>query len=178
MALAILLVALTSVYLLVIAPAIGLYSQGEAILADRSMLAPRLSVAAAALPALRSEVTKLRAAVSASRITLNGTSDAIASANLQSQIEKLATAGGVAIGRTEAITAENRGSYRKVGLRIAVSGDYEALIKLLAAIETGVPPLVLANLQIRPAASGNARMEVSFEVYGYRGIDDSLSLKQ
>jgi len=64
------------------------------------------------------------------------------------RVEELAAAAGTTIGSTEGLAAENRGSYRRLGLRIAISGEYEALIKLLGSIETAVPPLVLSNLQI------------------------------
>src|ERR1700682_3475217 len=50
LALAILCLALGGVYLLLVSPVLDLYSQREATLADRRMLAPRLSAAAAELP--------------------------------------------------------------------------------------------------------------------------------
>jgi general secretion pathway protein M len=182
------------VYLLVAAPTLDLYHQRDARLEDERMLAPRLSTAAAELPTLRTRVTQLRTAASASQITLDGASDAIASANLQSRIDGLAASAGATIGSTEALPAENQGGYRRIGLRIAVNGAYDAVVKLLAAIEKGTPPLVLSNLQIhgtaqpsgpsQPSGTGqpgspppSARLDAGFEVYGFRSTDASPSVK-
>lgn len=201
LAVAILLVGLGSVYLLIVTPILDLYSQREALLEDRRMLAPRLTAAAKELPALRTQVAQLRTAASATQITLDGASDAIASANLESRIEGLASSAGATIGSTEALAAENRSGYRQIGLRIAVNGAYAAIVKLLAGIEKGTPPLVLSNLQIHgtaqpggpvssgqpggPAPSGqpsgpaaSARLDANFEVYGFRSTDASATAKQ
>ena len=92
-ALLLLLVVLGAVYLVVAAPLIELYSSRAAVLENRRMLVPRLKAAADELPELRARVSELRATAGASKVTLEGASDAIASANLQSHIEELAAAG-------------------------------------------------------------------------------------
>ena len=188
-------------YLIVVAPVHDLYSQREAALEQQWMLEPRLRATAAEVPVLRARLAKLREAASTRKITLDGASDAIASANLQSRLEELATAAGVAISSTEGLPAEARGLYRRIGLRIAISGAYESIVKLLAAIETSAPPLVLDNLQIhgtlqarallqpqaalrsqmaqQPAGPPvNPRLDAGFEVYGFRSNETPVVLKQ
>ena len=64
------------------------------------------------LPELRARLAELQAAATTRKIALDGASDAIAAANLQSRIEELAVSSGVTIGSTEGIAAENRGGYR------------------------------------------------------------------
>ena len=81
------------------------------------------------------------------------------------------------------IAAENRGGYRRVGLRLAISGDYDGIIKLLAAIETAAPPLVLSNVQfhgvLRPTAQAqSSRLDAGLEVYGFRRTDAPVAVKQ
>jgi hypothetical protein len=50
------------------------------------------------------------------------------------------------------------GGYRRIGLRYAVSGPYETLVKFLARLEMATPPLGIDNLQIRRiAAAGHRR---------------------
>jgi len=180
---AILLVVLGSLYLLVVAPMLDHYSEREMVLEDRRMLAPRLRAAAEGLPALRARVAELRTAANSSQITLDGASDAIVSANLQSRIGELAASAGATIASTEALAAENQGAYRRIGLRIAVSGAYGAVVNLLAAIEKGTPPLVLGNLQIHGTVQpsgppSGARLDAGFEVYGFRRTDVPLAVKQ
>ena len=163
-------------YLLIVAPLLQLYSERETALENKRMLARRLEANAAALPELRAQLAALQATASTRKIMLDGESDAIAAANLQSRLEELAGSTGVTIGSTEAVAAENRGTYRRIGLRLAVNGQYAAIMNLLGAVDKAAPPLVLSNLQIhammRPAAdASNARLDAAFEVYGFRSAD-------
>jgi len=78
------------------------------------MLASRLVVAATELPGLRARLAELRAAANTSKVTLGGANDAIASADLQSRVEALATSLGVTLGSTESLAAEDRGDFRRI----------------------------------------------------------------
>lgn len=183
LAAAILAAAIGSAYLLIAIPLQDLYLERQATLEDRGMLAARLAGAATELPALRARLAELRATASTSTVTLDGANDAIASANLQSRVEALATSLGVTLGSTEALAAEDRGGFRRIGLRIAVSGEYEGLVRLFGAIEASVPPLVLDNLHIRnvlrPAGmAGSAKFDAGFEVYGVRSNDKPVSAQR
>jgi general secretion pathway protein M len=175
--------ALGAGYVLIAAPVLDFYHQREAALADKRMLAQRLNAAAAELPGLRAQLATLQAAASTRKIVLDGTSDAIASANLQRRIEELGTSTGVTISSTEAVAAESRGAYRRIGLRLAVSAEYAGVVKLLGAIDAAAPPLVLSNLQIhtivRPTGDqSNARLDAGFEVYGFRNSEAPLPLQR
>ena len=170
-------------YVLIVSPLLELYRQREAMLADKRTLAPRLNAAAAELPILRARLAEVQAAASTRKITLDGKSDAIASANLQTRIEELAASTSVTIGSTEAIPAESRDLYRRLGLRLAISGEYAGIVKLLGAIDRTTPPLVLGNLQIhsmvRPTADlSNARLDAGFEVYGFRDFEAPSAMHQ
>ena len=173
LALSILFVLIALVYVVLVVPLIDLYRSGEAVLADRQPLVPKLEQLAQELPSLRARLAALQAAGADNEVTLDGASDALASANLQSRLEQLAAANGVSISSTEAIPAEDRGLYRRIGLRIAVNGNYEAIVKLLSAIRDAAPPLILANLQIHGlfravAVRTSYPLETRFEVYGLR----------
>lgn len=176
LALSLLLLLLALIYWVMVVPLTGLYRSGETALADRQMLVPKLEHLAAEVPNLRARLAALQNAGAGNGVTLDGASDALASANLQSRLEQLATANGVTIASTEAIAAEDRGPYRRIGLRVAVNGSYEAIVKLLAAIEEAKPPLILATLQIhglfRAAAIRTSySLESQFEVFGLRAGD-------
>jgi general secretion pathway protein M len=183
LAVTILAAAIGSAYLLIAIPVQDFYLERQAVLEDRGMLASRLVVAATELPGLRARLAELRAAANTSKVTLDGANDAIASADLQSRVEALATSLGVTLGSTESLAAEDRGGFRRIGLRIVVSGEYESLVRLFGAIETSVPPLVLDNLRIRnvlrPAGmAGSAKLDAGFEVYGVRGNDAPISARR
>lgn len=161
------------VYLALIAPLVDLYRSGEAALADRQLMVSKLGHLAAEVPSLRARLTALQTAGAGNEVALDGVSDALASANLQSRLEQLAAANGVTIASTEAIAAEDRGPYRRIGLRVAINGNYDAIVKLLSAIQEAAPPLILANLQLHGlfravAVRASYPLETRFEVYGLR----------
>jgi Tfp pilus assembly protein PilO len=173
LALVILLAAIGLAYLVIAIPLQDLYIEREAVVEARRMMASRLAIAAGELPALRTRLAELRATVSTSKVTLDGSSDSIASANLQSHVEALATPLGATLGSVEALAADDRGGFRRIGLRVAMSGEYESLMRFFGAIETSVPPLVLGELHIRSAARptaapGSAKLDAGFEIYGFR----------
>ena len=173
LALGLLLLGLAIVYLAVAAPLLDLYARRQAYLEDQRMLAPRLEATAAALPGLRTRIAALHAAERTAKVTLDGASDAIASANLQSRIEALAGGAGATIGSTESLPAATVSGYRRVGLRLVLSGPYETIVKLLATIEAATPPLVIDNLQIhgilrRPGMPNADTLDAALDVYGFR----------
>ena len=173
LALALLLLAVGAAYLAIVAPLLSLYAERDALIEQRRMLAPRLGAAAAELPALRARAAALRATANTKKVTLEGASDAIASANLQSRIEAVASSVGATISSTESLPAESLGDYRRIGLRLVLNGEYETLVKLLAALETATPPLILDNLKINAQMSWGRGapgrgLDAGFEVYGFR----------
>lgn len=173
LALALALAVLAALYLSVAAPLLGVYAQRRQEIAERRLLLPRLQAAAAELPALRADIARLRAGQKARGLTLAGATDAIASATLESRIDGFARAVGATIGSTEILPAQPRGPYRRIGLRLVLTGSYETLVNLLARIETARPPLVMDNLQLhgalgRPGAQNAATIDAGLDVYGFR----------
>lgn len=182
LALSLVLVALAGAYLLVVSPVRDLYAERAAVIENRRMLLPRLQAAAAELPGLRARVEQLRAAAGSRKITLEGASDAIAAAALQSRIEELAASVGATIGSTESLPAEARSGYRRIGLRYVLSGPYETLVRFLAKLEAATPPLVIDNLHIhgvlrRPGTPAAVGLDAGLDVYGYRDADKSAGAK-
>jgi len=182
LALSMLLAVLGGVYLLVASPLLGLYAGRAAVLENRRMLLPRLRAAAEELPILRARVEQLRVAAGTRKITLEGASDPIAAATLQSRIEELAASAGATIGSTESLPAEARSGYRRIGLRYVLSGSYETLVKFLAKLEAATPPLVIDNLHIhgvlrRPGTPANAGLDAGLDVYAYRDGEKTAAAK-
>ena len=183
LALSLLFVALGGVYFVAVSPLLGLYAERADLLENRRMLVPRLRAAADELPALRARVEQLRAAAGTRKITLDGASDAIAAATLQSRIEELATSAGATIGSTESLPAEARSGYRRIGLRYVLSGSYETLVKFLVKLEAATPPLVIDNLHIhgvlrRPGTPAAAGLDAGLDVYAFRDGQKSVAATQ
>lgn len=166
--------ALAAAYTLVAAPLVELYADRAMQIETRRALLQKLRSLAAELPGLRTRVAEIRASGDTSKVMLEGASDAIASAALQGRVEELAGSAGATIGSTESLPAEARGPYRRLGLRLVLNGNYDALVTFLARLETAAPPLIVDNLQLhsfqrRPgAAPGAAALDASVEIYGFR----------
>jgi len=179
------LMALLGVYFLVVTPLVDFYAERQSDLENRRMLLPRLKIAAQELPGLRAKVSELRSAVGTRKVTLDGSSDAVAAANLQSRIEELAASVGAMISSTESLPAEMRGGYRRIGLRYVLNGPYETLVKLLARLEAATPPLVVDNVHIhgrlrqdrRGGAAATTGLDAGLDVYGYRANENPVAAK-
>lgn len=173
---------IATLYVAVAAPLLALYRERDGELATRRMLDHHLRAAAATVPMLESEVGSLRQLAKTQKITIDGSSDALAAAGLQSHIERLAAADAITIASIEGLPAEIRRIYRRIGLRMAVSGTYDSLVRFLAALENATPPLVLDNLQIHTerrvlGSDAFGQLRASLEVYGFRSNDAALPLK-
>jgi general secretion pathway protein M len=170
-----------------VAPLVSLYQQRAAKLEDGRMLAPHLQAVAAELPSLRARLAELRSAARTRKVTLDGASDALAAANLQSRIEALAASVGATIGSTESLPVEVTQGYRRIGLRFVLSGPYETLVRLLARLQQATPPLVVDNVQfhgvlrrpVMPQVAGGrggpSGLDAGIDVYGFRSDGRSAS---
>jgi general secretion pathway protein M len=181
LALGLALAALAALYVLIALPMENLYAaQAERAEMEHSLLL-KLNAVSNEVPQLRSQVSELRAGVDSRRLTLGGASDAIAAAALQGHIEELATGAGVTIGSTEGLPPEAEGAYRRLGLRVVLSGSDAALMKLLAALEAATPPVVIDNLQIhgmqRRIGMPQAALDATLDVFGFRNADEASAEK-
>jgi general secretion pathway protein M len=136
---------------------------------------------------LRARASELRAAAGAPKVTLEGASNAIASADLQSRIEEPAASVGATISSTEGLPAEVRGCYPRIGLRFVLVGSYKALVSLLAKLEAATPPLVIDNPHIQGGLRADRRpgrqvtpglaipaLYAVFDVYGFRANENPV----
>jgi general secretion pathway protein M len=80
---------------------------------------------------------------------LEGASDAIAGAALQSAVQGMATTAGAELNSMEMLPAEQRGAYHRIGLRVATAAPWPVLIDLLRQIEQGMPRMLIDDVQLR-----------------------------
>jgi Tfp pilus assembly protein PilO len=173
------LATLAGVYVLLVAPLIEFHAEQAAVIETREALLAKQRAVAAELTALRARVAEIRAAGDSRKVTLDGATDALASASLQGRVEELAREAGVTIGSTESLPAEVRGSHRRLGVRMVLRGSYESLVTLLARAGAAVPPLVIDNVHIRafqkrPGNVPVASLDATIEIYGFRGETKSV----
>jgi len=176
LALLLLLLVLGAVYLVAAAPLVELYSGRATDMEGKRMLVPRLKAAADELPELRTRAASLRTAAGTRKLTLEGASDAIASANLQNRIADIATSLGVTIGSAESLPVEARGGYRRIGLRVALNAPWPVLIELLRVAAQGQPRMLVDDLQLRSAdlqtRTAATPVAASFTLLAFRTAQD------
>ncbi len=148
-------------------PLVDLYAARAEALTARMAMAAHMQAIAAQLPALRRA-----AAGTAAPALLDGATDALAAARLQELVGGLAGAAGLTPTSLETLPSEQRGAFRRVGIRISLAAPWPRLVGLLGAIERVHPRMLLDDLELRgvPARSHEESVPVSasFAIYAFR----------
>jgi general secretion pathway protein M len=172
LALALTAIVLAAAWLAAGQPLLEAYADRADTLERRAALANRMAEVAASLPELRREAAARSTDTTPASATLEGASDALAGAALQSLVDAMSTAAGGHLTSTEALPAEQVGAYRRVALRVAVDAPWPVLARLIQAIERATPRMFVDDLQIhaQPIAE-TAReppLDISFTVLAFR----------
>jgi general secretion pathway protein M len=178
LALALTFAVVFTAYGLVVSPLLSLYSDRSLMLANRASLRDKIVAAAAELPQVRARANALSATPDVQQTTLEGNSDPVAMANLQSRVEELAAWAGASITSTETLPAEARDYYRRIGLRVVVNGSFPSLVTFFSGLETSTTPVVVDNLQLhtvqsRAGSNQVSRLDATVDVYGFRTNEQS-----
>ena len=120
-------------------------ARGEA-LQQRRLLLQRMTALSATLPELQRQSSGEQAPAAA---LLEGATDAVAGAALQSQVQQLAATAGAELNSMEMLPAEQRNDYHRIGLRVTTAAQWPVLIGLLRAIEQGSPRMLIDDVQLR-----------------------------
>ena len=169
LALAITVVLLVSLWLGCIQPLFDMYFARADELDHRRVLLQHMAAVAATLPDLQQQPTS---ELPSRFVLLEGGSDAIAGATLQSTVQGLANRAGISLNSVETLPAEQRGSYRRIGLRLSLSAPWPALIELLRLIEQEPTSMLTDDMQLRAPPlqirSAAASVNASFTVFSFR----------
>lgn len=165
------------VWLAVAAPLHDLYAGRAERVAEQREKLTHLARLAAVLPALRQAATTTAPGGPPPAALLSGETDAIAGAALQGMVQDMATAAGATLASAEALPSEQQGGFRRIALRIALSGDWSVLMAMLRAVESSQYRLLVDDVQLHAAArlqAGPAAalapppIDASFVVMGFR----------
>jgi len=150
LAVAILLLVLALAGFGAVAPAVGWYQDRQERLGGRRMVAARMAALAVTAPALQRAVEAAGVEGPARRATFDASSDAVAGAALQQRVQDLVTQAGATMASAEALQSEAAGPFRRIGVRVTVSGTWPVLVSLLAAIDQAAPRMLVGDLQMQP----------------------------
>jgi hypothetical protein len=170
-ALALLLIVVACFYFAVLSPVLAFYDGNAQLLEQRRETVRRYQNAANDLPRLREEAKQRGAQSNSADLLLAGASDAIAAASLQSTLKDIIEGEGAKITSASVLTPEVEDNYRRVGVRIAFSGDLELLTTVLLGMEAAHPALLAGNLDVRVTGDSDEEsptLAVAMDVFGYR----------
>ena len=123
-----------------------------------------------ALPVLKREAEA--SARAPARAVLAGNSDAIAGAELQEQVQGMASAASAQLTSIETLPAEQVGSYRRIGVRVELSAQLAVLVALLQGVEEAQPSMLIDDIRLTatPVGPQNAQLplDCAFTVYAFR----------
>lgn len=158
---ALLLVA--AVWLGVLAPACGWYGgQADELAASRLELA-HMRALRDNLPSLRRAVAQSAVQSAGTDILLSGDTDAIAGANLQSDLNDLATQTGTSLDSAESAGAVQIGGLRRVDESVSLTATWPVLVAYLAAIDAARPRMMVDDLSVSTNSAPDVRQDVTLQ---------------
>jgi hypothetical protein len=174
LAVAIAALGLVVFYFLAISPILNFYQDQAQQLAQRTDMAQRFKSLAHDLPDLRVADKKWRDQFGG-ELLLNGSSDAVASAAIQTMMKSTVEDAGAKLTSAEILPEKTEGDFRRVGIRVAFSGDIKLVSDVLRSLETTHPVLFAGDFDLH-AGSGSSDdaggdgddLAVTLDVYGFR----------
>lgn len=174
LALALTIIAIGGLWLCTAAPLIGWYDARAEHLAQQEQLAQRMQALSQEIPALRRAVGAAGLQSDRDQILLQGGTDVIAGANLQSMLQGLATTAGTTIDSAALLPAQQSGALRRISMQVSVTTTWPVLIALLEAIGTAHPDLIVDQISLTNALQAEPSIEpalaANFTVTGFRTV--------
>lgn len=165
--------ALVLVWFGVVDPVWSWFDDRTLLLEQRQALLERMHGIAATLPRMRAEAAaKPAQGNETGTILLPGATDAVAAADLQERIQKMASTAGANLTAVETLPATVSGQWHKVALRISLNAPWPVLMDLLRAIDESTTRILVDDVHFhsvtliaRPAV---LPIQASMVVYGFR----------
>lgn len=148
------------------APLLGWYEARDRALQDQRELLAHMRSVAERLPAARRQAAAQPA--DGTDGLLDGGSDAVATAELQERLERLAGPNGVRLSSVESLPPLVLGTMHAAGLRVAGQASWPDVARLLLALDQARPALLVDGLMVH-AAPGGGDMAVNFTLLGFHG---------
>jgi len=156
-AVALLLGVLFVVYSLTLAPVLGAYAQVNGAIAQTNELLVRYRQIASQRPVLEKQLERIAAKLLASGVYLEGDTDALAAARLQEIVNAKVESGGGRVRSVQILPSKADGDFRRVGVRVQMSGNITAVARILYAFEAGDTYLFVDNIEVNNRKSRRRR---------------------
>ena len=134
--------------------------------------------------ALKEALSALEASSGSNSNLFAGTTDALASASLQTYTKQLVETGNGAIQSLQILPSKAEGALSRVGVKVQFTARSEDLQRIIYGIETGTPRLAIGAMEVRQerlsaGASGTDNQHegglvIQLEVSGFRRSEPAL----
>ena len=176
LALGLCVLVVVAIYLVIITPLVALYAANAEQLQQRQELAQRLQRSAKALPALRDEADAAQDQASDEDLLLDGDSDSVAAAALQSTVKDLVESAGARLISSEVLPSDKHETLQRVGIHVSFTGNLTLLTTVLQGIQLAHPVILVDNVDIQGAdgadqGSGSQKqLAIALDVYGFKPL--------
>ena len=130
-------------------PLLEWHGERDDALVRKQALLSRMESLAASLPEWQRLQADVVARAPAQAVLLAGGADAVASAGLQGLVLEMAARAGARVNSIETLSAEPRGPYRRIALRVHMDTQWPELLSLLQAITEAMPRMLIDELTLR-----------------------------
>ncbi len=172
LAVAVTLIAAALFWIAAVGPLIGWYESREDALIQQRQMAARMAALSLEIPALRAAVSAAGLQSAGEQSLLDGSTDAIAGANLQSALQDLATQAGTSLDSAALLPVQPAGALRRIAMQVSVTASLPVLVALLQAIGTARPRMIVSDLSLintgTPAVDQEQPLQANFSVSGFR----------
>jgi hypothetical protein len=157
----------------IIDPAQSWFADRTERLDQRQALLHRMRQVATTLPALRAaSAGTLERDDNREAMTLPGTSDAVAAADLQERIQKMAATAGTSLTAIETLPVATTGNWHKIALRISTNAPWPVLMDLLRSFDQSPTRILVDDVHFHSATIVTRPVvlpvQASMVVYGFR----------
>ena len=127
--------------------------------------------------ALRSRHEQLKRSHAGNRNYLKATSEALAAAELQKTVKRIAGTNGMELLSTQILPASKASELTRITLKVRMRGRLDNILRVFYTLETGQPYLFLDNVSVRSqgqrkrTAYTDHPLDVDFNLIGYMPID-------
>ncbi|MGH6891709.1 MAG: type II secretion system protein GspM [Dongiaceae bacterium] len=179
-----LIATLAAAYVFVAEPIVAGYRETDRHIEDVREQLSHFQRLAAIKPALAKQLEQAEAQQTSQGHYLIGGTDALAAAGLQDRVSALIERTGGSLRSIQPMPGTDEQGFRRITLRVQMSGTIEALFETLYALEAGTPALFVGNLDIQSRfirqKSNQADIEkapdaplltVGFDLFGYLPIE-------
>jgi len=143
---------------------------------DRQLVR-RLSAAAASPGFYDTRLAALRARIEQSNLYLRAETEPLAAVALQEEVKRTVGQFGGELRSVQSLPSQEVNGLTRIGLRVGMTGEIEAVLRVLDQLESGEPLVFAETLQIQETSRRRRRnldaepevtlLSVQFDIFGY-----------